>query len=263
MSSILLRIKITIKESGLLPSYKVREKLAALHLRGEGIEIGALHLPLKTPLNVKVKYVDIATREENIGRFPEVDSSRIVHTDYLEDGFEIKSIPDSSQDFVIANHVLEHSDNPFKVLLNWSRVLKPGGIMMITVPIAARCFDRNRQETTLEHLVDDYRLAVAGEQEVLRQRNRDHYEEWLRTSAPIVARMRGNVEKEPSGTNGSEWLEDLQSADNGDIHFHTFSMESFASFADCFASRIAGNFRVVDLRSSRGGSEVIAIMKKL
>jgi ubiquinone/menaquinone biosynthesis C-methylase UbiE len=263
MQSILLRIKNAIKESGVLPSYKVREKLATLHLRGEGIEIGALHLPLKTPRDVKVKYVDIATREENIRRFPEVDSSRIVHTDYLEDGFEIKSVPDSSQDFLIANHVLEHSDNPFKVLLNWSRVLKPGGIMMITVPIAARCFDRNRQKTSLEHLVDDYLLNEDGEVAAFRQKNREHYEEWYRTSAPIVARMRGKVEKEQSGTNGSEWLEDLQGADYGDIHFHTFSMESFASFADCFASRIAGNFRVVELRSSRGGSEVAAIVKKL
>jgi ubiquinone/menaquinone biosynthesis C-methylase UbiE len=263
MKKIFVKLKNAIKESGLLPSYMVREKLAALHLQGEGIEIGALHLPLKTPRNVKVRYVDIATRKENIGRFPELDPSRIVHTDYVENGFEVGSIAGSSQDFVIANHVLEHADNPFKVLLNWSRVMKPGGTMMITVPIAARCFDRNRQVTSLEHLVDDYLLNEAGEVAAFRQKNREHYEEWYRTSAPIVARIRGKVEKEPSSPNGSEWLEDLQGADNGDIHFHTFSKESFASFADCFARRIAGNFRVVELRSSRGGSEVVAIMKKL
>ncbi|MCP6623602.1 class I SAM-dependent methyltransferase, partial [Klebsiella pneumoniae] len=78
-------------------------------------------------------------REENIRKFPELDAASIVPTDYLEDGFTLASIPDCSQDFVIANHVLEHASNPLQVLSNWARVLRPGGTLFITVPIGSRC----------------------------------------------------------------------------------------------------------------------------
>lgn len=263
MNKILIKLKNAIKESGIFPSYKVREKLASRYLRGEGLEIGALHLPLKTPRNVIVKYVDIATREENIRRFPELDASRIVNTDYLENGFEIGSIADVSQDFVIANHVLEHSDNPLKVLLNWGRVIKPSGILMVTVPIAARSFDRGRRETQLEHFVEDFRLNETGEKALFRRKNREHFAEWLRTAAPRVARMRGGQETALEGESMAKRLDEMSEAENTDIHFHTFSKASFAAFIEYFATEIAGNFRVLEIRGSRGGSEVAAILKKL
>jgi len=263
MKRIIVKLKNAVKESGVLPSFNVRKKLAALYLKGEGLEIGALHLPTKIPQNVSVKYVDIATRDENIRRFPELGTSKIVNTDYLENGFEIRSIPEVSQDFVIANHVLEHADNPLKVLINWGRVIKPQGIMMITVPLAARSFDKGRPETTLEHFIDDYRLNEAGETIKFRERNREHIAEWLRIPAPRVAKMRGEVVLNSDRESMARRVEEMSEAENMDIHFHTFSISSFANLLECFAADIAGNFRVVEICCSRGDSEVVAILKKL
>lgn len=263
MKRALITIKNAVKESGLLPSYRVREKLAVLYLQGEGLEIGALHLPLKTPRDVIVKYVDIATREENIRRFPELDGSRIVNTDYLENGFEVTTIADASQDFVIANHVLEHADNPVKILLNWSRVLKPGGIIMVTVPVAARCFDKGRLETPLEHFIDDYRLNEAGEPALFKERNREHFAEWLRTAEPNVIKLRGGIVSEPDEESFARRLEKMSEAESMDIHYHTFSEASFKKLLDYFVAEIARDFRVMEIRGSRGGGEVVAIMKKL
>ncbi len=263
MNMILARIKNAVKESGILPSFKVREKLASRYLHGEGLEIGALHLPLKAPRGVKVSYVDIATREENIRRFPELDASRIVETDHVENGFELAGIAGASQDFLIANHVLEHADNPLRVLLNWGRVLRPQGIMMVTVPMAAASFDKGRGETPLEHFIDDYRLDEAGEKVLFRERNREHMAEWLGTAAPRVARMRGD-EMPPSNPEGlARMLEEMCKAEKIDIHFHTFSRASFTRLLDCFATDIHGGFRLMEVCRSRGGSEVVAIMKKL
>ncbi len=263
MNRILVKIKNAIKDSGLLRSFKVREKLAADYLRGEGLEIGALHQPLKTPPGVIVRYVDITTREENIGRFPELDPSRIVVTDHVEDGFLLAGIADASQDFVIANHVLEHADNPLKVLLNWGRVVKPRGIMMVTVPIAEQCFDKGRGETQLEHFVEDYRLNEAGDTGLFRDRNREHFAEWMRIAAPRVAKIRGEGDGAADEENMAQRLKEMSEAENADIHFHTFSEASFAGLLECFASDIAGNFQVMEIRVSRGGSEVAAILKKL
>ena len=49
-----------------------RRQLAQRYLTGLGIEIGAMHNPLKLPRSVKVEYLDVTTREENIRKFPEL-----------------------------------------------------------------------------------------------------------------------------------------------------------------------------------------------
>jgi len=77
----------------------------------------------------------------NIKRFPELNASEIVVTDCIDDGFNLTTIPEESQDFLIANHVLEHAPNPIQVLINWTKVLKRNGIFFITVPIGKKCFD--------------------------------------------------------------------------------------------------------------------------
>jgi len=263
MKRFIAAIKNAIKESGILPSFRVRERLAASYLKGEGLEIGALHFPLKTPEGVVVRYVDIAGREENIRRFPELDASRIVNTDHIENGFELATIPASSQDFIIANHVLEHAGNPLKVLLNWGRVLKPDGILLVTVPVAARCFDRGRRETTLEHFMEDFRVEGAGDARLYRERNREHFLEWLQVSEPNLARARGDAEAIMDGSTLEKRLEEMSGADDVEIHFHTFSEKSYKRLLEHFAAHVAGNFQLMDIRLSRGGAEVAAVLKKL
>jgi SAM-dependent methyltransferase len=262
MRNALVKVKNALKESGILPSFKVRERLAARYLRGEGLEIGALHLPLNAPGNVIVKYVDIATREENIRRFPELDAARIVPTDYLENGFELRTIPDASQDFVIANHVLEHADNPLQVLLNWDRVIKPQGILMVTVPMADRCFDKGRVETTLEHFVEDYRLNQKGETATFRARNREHFAEWQRTAALNVVKLRGGEVMQQDDESIALQLGKMEQAEGIDIHYHTFSEASFRRLLDYFTAELDKTIRIMEMRKSRGGGEVVAIMKK-
>ena len=44
------------------------------------------------------------------------------------------TFPDASFDRVIATHVLEHLYQPHKVLREWIRVLKPGGVISLVLP---------------------------------------------------------------------------------------------------------------------------------
>ena len=61
-------------------------------------------------------------------------------TAYLNDRFELRldleemALPDGRFDLIIANHVLEHV-NDFKALREISRVLSPGGLAVLTVPL--------------------------------------------------------------------------------------------------------------------------------
>src|SRR3954468_17271504 len=55
--------------------------------------------------------------------------------------------PDSSCDFVLSSHVLEHLANPLRALMEWRRVLRPGGKLFMLVPHGRRTFDHRRPTT--------------------------------------------------------------------------------------------------------------------
>ncbi len=76
---------------------------------------------------------------------------------YICEADNLSGIPDEKYDFLISCHSLEHIANPVKALLEWRRVLKPNGILCIIVPEKAYTFDHNRQYTTMDHLIDDYK----------------------------------------------------------------------------------------------------------
>ncbi|MGB3399429.1 MAG: hypothetical protein WBA34_04565, partial [Candidatus Deferrimicrobiaceae bacterium] len=41
-------------------------------------------------------------------------------------------------------------------LIEWDRLIKPGGIIFMLVPHKERTFDKHKTRTTLQHVVDDY-----------------------------------------------------------------------------------------------------------
>jgi len=63
--------------------------------------------------------------------YPEAMRARIQFA--IEDAAKL-SQADNSVDRLIACHILEHVLEPEKVLLEWSRVVKPGGVLSILLP---------------------------------------------------------------------------------------------------------------------------------
>lgn len=244
---------------GILGLAETRRLLAARHLAGQGLEIGARHFPLPAPPGVTVRYVDRYTESETRLKSAEFRESDLVKPDYVEDGFTLASIADKSQDFVIANHVLEHSPNPLQAVENWARVLRPGGVLFLSVPIAAHCFDRGRPLTDVAHLLDDYRLCRSGNDAEFRSRTLAHYVEYFEIAAPAIARERGEP---PPARSPREIVAEAGrfAALETDIHYHTFSVASFGRLAEVFAAEICPFMRVVEAARSR--LEVIAILRR-
>ncbi len=135
----------------------LREQAAHRYLRGAGIEIGALHKPLSVPREVTVRYVDRLPVEALRRHYAEFKHLPLVPVDIVDDGETLASLPDASQDFVIANHFLEHCQNPIRALISMTRVLKPDGILYAAVPDKRRTFDRDRPITPLSHLIRDFK----------------------------------------------------------------------------------------------------------
>lgn len=44
------------------------------------------------------------------------------------------NVPDEAYDTVFSSHCLEHMRNPLEALMNWWRILKPGGHLIVLVP---------------------------------------------------------------------------------------------------------------------------------
>jgi len=150
-----------------------RETIANMYIRGKGIEIGALHTPLRLPKSAKVKYVDRMSKNDLIKQYPELNSKYFVPIDIVNDGEKLSKIPDATQDFVIANHFLEHCQNPIGAIDNILRVLKNGGVLYLIIPDKRYTFDIDRPETSIEHLLRDYQEGPAWSK-------RQHLEEWTR-----------------------------------------------------------------------------------
>ena len=133
-----------------------------------------MHRPLAVPPGVRVRYVDYLTREEKLRKFPELDPRTLVTPDIIDDCFVLARVPAASQQFVAANHVLEHASNPLGTLRNWWRVLKPGGVLFMAVPIRDRSFDHGRALTALAHVIDDDALVRRDATSAFEARNLEH-----------------------------------------------------------------------------------------
>jgi len=150
-----------------------RRAVAAAFLRGDGIEIGALHHPLVVPRAARVTYVDRMNVAELRRQYPELANEPLVETQIVDDGETLATIGEATQDFVIANHFIEHCENPLLTVRNLLRVLKGGGIVFMAVPDKRFTFDVDRPGTTLDHILRDFSEGPEWSK-------RQHYEEWTR-----------------------------------------------------------------------------------
>lgn len=75
---------------------------------------------------------------------------------YVGEASNLAFAQDSSYDFVLSSHCIEHLANPIQGLLEWVRVLKQDGILVLVVPHKDGTFDHLRPVTTLKHLINDF-----------------------------------------------------------------------------------------------------------
>lgn len=183
-------------------------------LSGSGIEVGALHRPVEAN-HLDVTYVDRMTNEELRKQYPELENEPLVPVGVIDDAESLSTVQDNSQDFVIANHVIEHMVNPIKSLLTWSRVLKKGGRLFLAVPDKRFTFDKERELTTIDHLVQDYEAPS-------QERDFEHFKEFSLYASCRTFNVRPESEYEA-------FAKELWDMDYS-IHYHVWNCDSFGEF---------------------------------
>jgi SAM-dependent methyltransferase len=139
-----------------------RKRLARAYLSGNGLEIGALHNPLKLPPHAHVTYLNRMTESQLRQQYPELSDIPHVPVQIVDNGETLASIRAESMDFVFANHMIENSENPLLALQNWIRVLRKNGVLYLAIPNKKKTFDRDRAVTSTNHIFRDYETGPAA-----------------------------------------------------------------------------------------------------
>lgn len=218
-----------------------RASLAAKFLSGRGIEIGALDCPLPLPTGTSAAYVDRVDLAELHRQYPELAESQLVQPDVIDDGEKLQGFAADSLDFIIANHMLEHCENPLGTLRVHLDRVRNAGVLFYAIPEKRKTFDRERKLTDFAHLVADDADGGATSRW-------SHHLEWA-THVNAIA------DPTAAERNAQENLRNAYS-----IHFHVWDASTFRAFLDSARAYLHGAFAVRHFQTS--GSEIIAILQR-
>jgi SAM-dependent methyltransferase len=152
-------------------------------LVGTGVEVGPGSNPFVLPApGVEVRYIESMPAEEWLktygkGREPSQEEQARWDRFIIGDAHHIECCDDGSLDFIFSSHVFEHLMNPLGVLANWSRKLKPGGVIVGVTPDCRYCFDLRQTPSTIAEW-------IAERDGEIWTPTRAKYEKWCQSTAP-------------------------------------------------------------------------------
>lgn len=218
-----------------------RRDIADRYLKGDGIEIGALNAPLKLGHRARVRCVDRYDIEGLRSHYPELADVELATVDIVDDGETLASIENDSLDFIIANHMLEHCENPLGAMRNHLAKIKKGGILYYAIPDKRFTFDKNRELTSFEHFLED-------DEKGCEHSRLGHYQEYARLVDGLT--VPDEIEARVNKLHGMRYS----------IHFHVWDHDSFQAFL-ARAVKLLGGSLGVDLYE-QNDFESIAILRK-
>lgn len=220
---------------------KPRLAAAWLHVKGEGIEIGGLHRPLRVFHGAHVRLVNRAVIGELRKFHPEQVNAYDLRVDLVDDAETLVKLEAASCDFVIVNRMLVRLRNPIGAIENYLRVLRTDGTLLITHAEKSASLDAGREITSFEHVKRDH---FEGPQWSERQ----HYEEWVKT----VEAVRDDDARDKRIA--------ALLADRAEIRFHVWTareiLELIFKLQRDFGMRFSIEF------FARTGSEVVTVLRK-
>lgn len=141
--------------------WRIRNRLKDL----DGLEIGGPSpyfekngLSPLYPILKRVDHCNLSRQvfEKQREQLPSHSFGKIIESD----GLELAGVPSQSYGVIFSSHMLEHTANPLKAILEWKRILRNGGYLLLVLPYKKNTFDHQRQLTPFSHLLDDYHGEV-------------------------------------------------------------------------------------------------------
>ena len=146
------------------------ERFVAAVRDGEGLEVGGPSTIFKTVLPVylaarRVDGVNFSPRTVWEGGIQSGMNYRYlgsrVGRQFIADATDLSPVASEQYDFVLSSNCLEHVANPIRAMLEWRRVLRPGGRLILVLPNQCSNFDHRRPITPVEHMIEDHRAEMS------------------------------------------------------------------------------------------------------
>lgn len=189
-------------------------------INGKGVEFGAASSPFPIAMGGEIEYADFY--DHSLTSSPYFTNEYYAKAEYVKCSYltsieKMLGISPESLDFIIACHVIEHVRNPLLAMETAWNKLKAKGKLVLLVPHRDLTFDRNRELTTLEHLILDYKRP-------LRERDFFHFIEFYEKAF---------VSPNPF----EKAMTEFNNAFN-DIHYHVWNEATFLKMANYFSENI-------------------------
>lgn len=126
---------------------------------------------------------------------------------FVSEATDLGQISTERYDFLLSSNCLEHVANPLKALMEWRRVIKPGGALVLVLPNKKSNFDHRRPVTQFAHLLEDFTNDV-GEDDLT------HLEE--------ILELHDLKMDPPAGDLGRFRERSLENYRNRALHHHVF-----------------------------------------
>lgn len=200
-----------------------------LILNKSGLEIGGpsnlfsrkgllpLYPHIKNLDNCNFSSETIWEGEIKVGYTYKYDSNHPPGRQFISEATDLHEIPSGQYDFILSSHVIEHIANPVKALLEWIRVLKNDGVLIIILPDKDGAFDHKRKITPLEHMIEDFNNE-RGENDLT------HLDEILELH---------DLSRDPQAGTFEEFkVRSLKNFENRCLHHHVFNLYSAVGLID-------------------------------
>lgn len=120
-------------------------------------------------------------------------------------------IIETKYDFIISSNCLEHIANPLKAIGNIINMLNNKGIIVLIVPDKSINFDHNREYTSFDHLLDDFKRNIGNN-------DLTHYNEIIKLHDLKLDPLAGSFDNFKNRS--------LDNYVNRCLHHHVFSIEN-------------------------------------
>jgi hypothetical protein len=234
----------------------IRYQVSNSYLSGSGIEIGAGLFPQRLPDEAQAVLFEL----RDVVAISQMFDAEIESVPEFFPMDQIREHYPEGADFLIAHNVLEHCPNPIGTLVEWVSHVRDEGVVVVSVPDAQYCPDRERLVAGIDHILDDYLFGRDADTFESREHsysctfgwmNDSNWEDWLPLSKEDVSKR----------AHAAAHMDAL------DVHWHAFTPDLFrqvVAAASFFSER---EFQLLALADphSRSGSQtagdIIAILR--
>jgi SAM-dependent methyltransferase len=219
-----------------------RASIAAAFLAGRGVEIGALNQPTDVPKACDVIYYDRFPAPVLRTFYDDREIDPLFEPDILGNAENLDGLEGETFDFIIANHVIEHLEDPIAFLKSVTSHLNIGGHAMIAAPDKRHTFDVARPITPFRHLVADHCHGV-------HHTRREHRLEYARLVEHIAE------------TDLEARLAEFDRENMHPIHYHVWDADHFIGFVEDAIAMFGLPLKLVYETAANG--ETIVVLERI